>query len=331
MCGCLSAQTGADCTQRSAQGWARLAFESLALLLAAPALVVGIRDLMRIARGRVIARKSRLLNVVEATSLFATGAVCFSSLMVIYYITWYSLPRTDTIALDGRIQRVSSISSMMVVSVLAFFFVTISCLNVTLLWLSIAQDARRVRMSNNNLILRYKYLLALYYLIFGVLIIAFAIINKYDTAFFVAVPAIFVVILTCLYGWFTLRFELQNFGSDSHKVLKKVEFTAAFLGLSTTLALVFAIFAVQPDRPDAKFTPVTNGMFWAAVMLTQLSVMSFTHPSIARRGYNDTTAAGTNSKTSTKDTGPPRVSKLAVVARESTNPEPDSTSAKATS
>ena len=100
-----------------------------------------------------------------------------------------------------------------------FFFVSLSGLNVSLLWCEIALQAKRMSTKIVTNVQRYRAVLVVYYLIFFVLACYYASQNNITNEEYVALPGTLFVAITYLVAFFRIRhLYLQDSSSSSNQV-----------------------------------------------------------------------------------------------------------------
>ena len=124
--------------------------------------------------------------------------------------------------------------------IVSFFFITLSALNISLVWIETASAAKRLKILSGNRIQVYKNLLFAYYIIFLTLLIAFIATNHLIWADAIVVPAFFFIAVSYLYGWFLLR-PLLNDSRQADTSKKKTGVLALIAQTSLLLSLFCAV------------------------------------------------------------------------------------------
>ena len=189
---------------------------------------------------------------------------------------------------------------------LCYFFSTLAMMNVSLVWIEIAENADKMQKSTNHNISRYRNLLIVYYVVFfGVILVSLLLGNELLAAA-IAMPGVLFVIVTYFVGFFKMkRMMVMYLSSDtlqdgsigamaSHDTLRAVReslrmIERAALGVSLS-ALGFVVFigiwvflGGFIEEPNRGFEILALGFAWVFVSLGNSVVMWYLHSAIKRK------------------------------------------------
>jgi len=193
--------------------------------------------------------------------------------------------------------------------VVSFFFITLSALNISLVWIETASAAKRLKMLSGNRIQAYKNFLFAYYVIFLTLLATFIATDHLVLADAVVIPAFLFIAVSYLYGWLLLRPLLNDsqLASDSKKkteVLALIAQTALILSLFCVVlvgsAIVLALYGDKNtgSSPIAQPASITLGILGDSAAAIEVVVMRYCFWSSGR--YGDSSSHTSISKSDKK-------------------------------
>jgi predicted small integral membrane protein len=256
-----------------------------------------------ICRRRALKNDWAAPSVAEASCfLVAMTSLGLSVAMTLDTFQFLVVRAATRMQAGGRIERVSQYqfaANGLVTA--AFFFGTMSMFNVTLLWLSLATDAQKLRNSRGDMIRRYAKGLMMFYVILGSTFITLIILNLTSPAFGIAVAASGVLIVICCYGWFKLRGILRTSmiaSEESKRMLRNISRTAIFILVTNTTTLCLAaVIIIAPSSG-----PVVNAnrlviipSFFLIGGFTQVAVMQSCHRALMNIARDKTSVAAVSS------------------------------------
>ena len=190
---------------------------------------------------------------------------------------------------------------------LAYLFITLSLLNVSLVWIEIADNAEKLHKSVNHNVKSYRRLLLAYYVIvFGTIAISFAVGNVFVAAL-VSIPGVLFIIVTYLIGYFKMRRMLMTYlASDAaspgsmgnvaskdtlrkfRESLRAIEYSSLMVSLCSAQFIIWIGIWVSlggfADFPKKGFNLIAVSIAWFAVSFAIGAVMWYLHGNINRKG-----------------------------------------------
>ena len=287
MCTCnyALAEVGDDCMQLSANGLAGGVISAVSAAIAGVALVATLVAIVRLVMVERGIRRNALFTTTclallgNASLLLYTGPFANEILIPAY---------TSTLQQPGGHRAPQNQEIVTVSIVFAFFFVTASALNVSLVWISVADAAQKMSTKTALNAGRYRNALILYYLVFfvGMIILLFS--GNPVGATLLALPGILIVIFTYIAGWFKMYSVIKSIHTSEKgnvsentlrlkRSLRQISMTSISLSLVMTLIIVTFLSWVitggfnnnYPDRQPG-FILVT--VVWLFVTLAELTV-----------------------------------------------------------
>jgi len=309
MCICPTtiAITGPGCHDFSPRTAAYFTFFLLGDLCAATTFMFAVGLVVK----QLLDPKRRKLNALMVTLLFsAAGSLALTLLLSMSSAT------IDQYAVDvvNGTTKVDSLAvPQTVLLIFVFFFATLSCLNVSLMWIEVANAASRLQHVSKNWLNRYRALLYLYYVLFLTLVVYFVFFNGTNLigAAIVTLPAIVFIVVTYLWGWFRLRALLGGGGvsndaaltvsptatsSKNRGVLRIVGQTAlalSVLGFAFAMSMLSFVLVggwARGSSPVAQPAMVISCFIWDTSALLQATVVAYCWRATARKRPGKDTA-----------------------------------------
>jgi len=302
MCICppTVAITGPECHDFSSRTAAYFTFILLGDLCAGVTFMFAVGLAVR----QLLDPKHRKLNAHMVTLLFsAAGSLALTSLLS---VSSAAINRDTVVVVNGTTKVDPLAVPQTVLLIFVFFFVTLSCLNVSLMWIQVANAASRLRHVSTHWLNRYRALLYLYYVIFLTLVVYFVFFNGTNLigVAIVALPAVVFIVVTYLWGWFRLRALLGGASNDkttsptasSSKtggVLRIVGQTAlalSVLGFAFAMSLLSFVLVggwVRGASPVAQPAMIISCLIWDTSALLQATVVAYCWRATAPKRHDE--------------------------------------------
>jgi hypothetical protein len=233
---------------------------------------------------------SCLVNKVKLqwNALFATYIALYFGVSALFIENF-----TITISLFGGVFYVGDdglkyVNQVMVLSVclvIAFFFCTVAALQVSLVWIDVAQRANNMSSRTNANVFRYKWALAIYEVIIIIVAIYGIVIKDIFAVVIVLIPAEVFIVLTYTYGAYKMGKVIQeaqtnqtNLQEQSNsklkQTLKEIQYTAILLSLTILFVFILAgpYFAVNGLNAYSEPGQPSPGMLWGNLLWVPLSL-----------------------------------------------------------
>lgn len=180
---------------------------------------------------------------------------------------------------------------------IAFFFSTLAMLNISLVWLEIANNVKRLLPSSSGkMVKKYKTSLILYYSIFlGVMIPAMIWMNQIIMAA-MATPGLFFSMTMYMYAAWKIRSILgqSNSSTPSTSQLEKyrpmliqIKQSAFKISISTGSLIIWIItwtvVGGMNDKPDKYFNILVLSFIWISAIFANLSILHYLRSCIVKK------------------------------------------------
>jgi hypothetical protein len=181
---------------------------------------------------------------------------------------------------------------------IAFVFTSVAMLNVSLLWIEIADRTSKGRVAAISNVTKYRTGLYVYYPFVSITIPVLVILEESTYAVAAALPAFLFIFVTYVYGGFKIRKLLNTSDSpSSKKSLRDISVAAFGIGGSGTVTLLVTIIIVTEIIPAPDVPLVDNGNLltsWLFVVgtVTDIFVVNYCKQYIHRAPPKTTTSAG---------------------------------------
>ena len=247
---------GGDCLKYSTSTYCFLIFNDIL-----PAIFCFLCCLVGLSLLYVIYKHKRKLNLLLMTVIYATLGSAF--LCATFSMAAVESQRTISIVIANGTKVDSYAPAGAALLVVSFFFITLSALNISLVWIETASAAKRLKMLSGNRIQAYKNFLFAYYVIFLTLLATFIATDHLVLADAVVIPAFLFIAVSYLYGWLLLRPLLNDsqLASDSKKkteVLALIAQTALILSLFCAVLVGSAIVLALYGDKNTGSSPIAQ-------------------------------------------------------------------------
>jgi hypothetical protein len=178
---------------------------------------------------------------------------------------------------------------------LAFFFVTASLLNVSLVWIEIGDSSKKLSARASGNISSYRHALFVYYAVFLTAVISVVAVHRITFAVYVAAPAMAFIVVAYVLGSLKMRALMSSLLGDSlqvepksgkdrvRKLRRAMRLVTVYSGVIAVLTLVililFLAFALTGSfrnwRPDGNQIEVLNGVNWILIAIDQACVVAY--------------------------------------------------------
>ena len=211
----------------------------------------------------------------------------------------------ETIMPNAQGSKLDTSSVSPVSIALSYFFSTLAMLNVSLVWIEIADNVNNMKKSNSSNVSRYRNLLIAYYVfIFGGIVLSLILENTLVAAA-VAMPGVLFVVVTYCVGFFKMRKMLLLLTSSGLQVvrgsaspnndaiykiresLRLIEFASLGVSLNGLLFVVWigvwVFLGGFIEVPNKGFNIVALSLAWIFVSGTNCTVMWYLFKAISRK------------------------------------------------
>jgi hypothetical protein len=204
MCTCslTVSRYGDSCDSLTPGGIGVLVLYILAIVIAAIASLLLGYDMYRLFRARV----KFSFSALQSTLLF----LFIGSMSIQAYLLIGTIDQTsqNVLALrgDGIYKRSSPvfIASNIFLAV-TFFFETLGLLNISLVWVEIANATKTMSHRTQHNIQRFRWGLAIYYFFFGGAVIVLVALDRINIVTYIVIPPIVFLLTTYIWGYFRMR------------------------------------------------------------------------------------------------------------------------------
>ena len=198
---------GASCTEVGPYGWLYFSIHLIDCIMTSSWCLVGLYDLMLLVKWGRFKRDAVSTSLV--LSIGAAISLCLLMGTEIRFI-FQSLPPD---AITGSKSDQSPLSRVLLA--FTFFFCTSSMMNISLVWIEIAENAEKMKMTQDQNVHRYRKFLLVYYLFFlGLIVVSLSLDNEILAAA-AALPGIFFIVCTYTVGFIKMRRMLQVYLTPS--------------------------------------------------------------------------------------------------------------------
>jgi len=191
----------------------------------------------------VLTSKETKRNALFYTTIFATlGSASMLALCVTFSV---AARRGPSIVIVNGVKTDKATIPEGIFLVTTFIFLTMSCFNISLVWIEIGNASSRLRLVSGRIQLRtYRAALAVLNAIIGIAIVA-ALIAKSTLALIIApIPGFILVAVTYLVGWYRLKPLLETPSREASMRKEMVEKKQRMLALIARTALTLSLLSV---------------------------------------------------------------------------------------
>jgi len=276
----------------------------VACFISTCSILVALYDLVKLVRWKKFHR-----DALSTSLLFAIMATLWTALLT-GTATRYTM---QSLAPDASGSKMDVSPLGRILSVFVFLFSTLSMMNVSLVWIEIAQNAEKMKRSQDN-VNRYRRFLLAYYVVFIIVIVVAFALGQFTVAAIAALPGVLFVIVTYLIGFLKMRRMLSHYLMTSEvassvdnsssargailmtnrdavrkmrQSLRAIEWAA--LGISFC-ALNFIVWMGMwvllggfIDVPNVELNLVALSLAWLFVALANAVAIHYLHGSIRRK------------------------------------------------
>ena len=252
---------------------------------------------------RMIRWKRFQLDALSTSLVFAILA-CFFTALATGSITRFIF---QWITPDANGSKADTQISASVALPLSFLFSTLAMLNISLVWIEIADNAQSLRRTSSN-IQRYRNALIVYYIIFLSLIILSLALGSITIATAVALPGLLFVIVTYIVGFVKMRRMLKAYliasentpevknGSSSNlngprkirSSLKAISYAAIGVSFWALACIVWVVAWVLlgglANQPLKNFNMVAEAISWFCAAFGDSTTMWYINFAIVNKG-----------------------------------------------
>lgn len=250
VCATMIARGGWDCTSMSPLGERLFAIYVLTAVFAAVGLTLAVYQVGLLLRAGV----KWTNNGMETSLLLCLSA--FLSLVVFSLTNFARILSPLAVQPDGS-KQFSAESFRRGMTMISLFFLTASSLNVSLLWVEIANHTHKMSATSlSNLSSNYRRGLVIYYVVLITTCTVAQIIGRNDVAVFVAIPGILFVTVTYLMGFFKLNEVLRTMTANTSSSPPRIEEASDVAGKSKSTSTQSP--TVTHDPPSAAVVSLQN-------------------------------------------------------------------------
>jgi len=184
-----------ECTGRNAQWYLSFIIDTISIILALIALVVGVSMLIRL----LLLSQTNRFNSMNITTLYSSFALAFFSAWRICALVVLLRPDRYNRLIDDEkfsdfvvVDRVTSSATSL--------FATLSALNVALVWFHVAEQSKKFRQRVGRSFNKYRNAIIAFEVVFSGLLIAFMALNQPFLATLIALPFLILIVITFSVG-----------------------------------------------------------------------------------------------------------------------------------
>jgi hypothetical protein len=211
-------------------------------------------------------RRMKFGNAAQTTTVAATfGALAIS---ITFYDEIYCFSTSDRACYDIR-------HGHTLVQSFVLFFTTVSMLNVSLLWIELADRMKQLSSKGFSNVSKYRGILYVYYLTLGVSVVASQFLGRIEVTIILLIPAFSFVCISYVIGYRKIVPFLK--GSDTLKRMVIPFYYSAIGAVSSAIGIVgFSIssIALYFGNNPALATPLFNVYTVLFVLLYAFSLMA---------------------------------------------------------
>jgi len=261
-----------------------------------PCIVTGITALVGIYLLWLLWRSGKAKNALFMTTLYATcGAATLCTTVSIVAV---SARRQVSIVIVNGTKVDAYVPASSALLIFAFFFLSLSALNVSLVWIEVAQAAQRFKQLTASRVQVFRNGLLVYYLFYFILILAGILLQSITLVLLCILPCMTFILITYLYGWLQLRPLLRMKPSDNTTVqqskkkahvLRLIAQTAITLSALSVVFMVcvitYAIMLIRnvPVSPVSQTPNIFSGLFEECSCWMQVVVMRYCYLSVSNK------------------------------------------------
>jgi hypothetical protein len=294
MCACSfsSDLEGAQCQTAGPEGWFYYGANILAAFISFCSLAVGIYDLYLSCKWNRFKMDALTTSLIfSVLGLFFTGLETSASTRLIVEVIPPNAEgsKADTDPIDT------------ITTIFSFWFSTLAMMNVSLVWIEIANNANKMRRSTSNSLWGFRRLLLGYYVLFLGLILFSLAQDNYGFAAYAAVPGVLFVIVTYVVGFYKMRKMLKMYLLNDSVVktahqeanqkmrdsLKAIQRTAIGVSFCAFMYIIWLGIWVGlggfVNEPGFQFNLAASAVAWTFVSIANSLVLFYLHSAIIRK------------------------------------------------